>query len=639
MCGITGCIADINTETLQKMTDVISHRGPDFKSVESIGNVHLGHTRLSIVDLNNASNQPLWDKHQTACIVFNGEIYNFLELKEDLMHKGYEFQSSGDTEVLLNMYIEYGVSMFTKINGIFALAIWDTRTNELVIAKDHFGVKPLYYAHNEEGFFFSSEIKSILYSKKVKKEVCLSSLYRSLIFMWSPGEETIFEGIKKVLPAHYLIVKENMVIQNKCYWKWPNYNPSDKSVSEIKEQLSKTLQDSVKNQMISDVPVGTFLSGGLDSSLITAMADKATNKKIESFTIDTDSDKTDGDGFVNDLPYAKEAADSLSIPLNIVKAKPDIIKSLPKMVYHLEELQSDPAGINVMMISELARKKGIKVLLSGTGGDDVFTGYRRHFAVGIEKYWDFLPVFFRRIIKKISSKFINFGVLGRRVAKAFYYADLNEDERLLGYFYWMDPALVKDLFVKEAADKININIMSPLKNSLNDISTKNKTERMLHIERMHFLADHNLAYTDKMSMAHGVEVRVPFLDVELAEVASRINSKFKQKHKEGKWILKKVAEKYLPKNIIYRSKTGFGAPLRTWLNNDLKECIDYYLSEEKLLERGLFNPESVSQLILDDRKGKGDFSYTIFALLYLEIWFETFIDNEDPQQVEIKITK
>jgi len=637
MCGITGCVGDISPNSLRKMTDIISHRGPDFQSFESIDNVHFGHTRLSILDLNDSSNQPLWDANKLACIVFNGEIYNFKILKKELIKKGYIFKSSGDTEVLVNMYLEYGVSMFRKLNGIFALAIWDTRTKNLIIAKDHFGVKPLYYSCNNNGFFFSSEIKSILASNKIQKEININSLYRSLVFMWSPGKETIFKNIFKVSPGHYMIITDGNINEDVCYWEWPEYKPNKLSLSENKDMICKSLEESIKSQLISDVPIGTFLSGGLDSSLITSIASKSKDIVIESFTIDTNLDKKNGDGFINDLPYAKKVSDDLSVPLNIVKSEPDIINDLPKMVYHLEELQSDPAGINVMMITKLAKSKGIKVLLSGTGGDDIFSGYRRHFAIMFEKYWSFLPNFIRKHIKLLSSKFSNFGPKGRRIAKAFSYADISSDERLISYFYWIDPVKAKNLFVDDISKNLNKNILnSPIKDSLKKIKTQNSLERMLHIEKSHFLSDHNLPYTDKMSMANGIEVRVPFLDENLLQSASQINSKLKQKKSEGKWILKKVAEKFISKKVIYRSKTGFGAPLRFWLNNELRDYVDFYLSEVNIKKRGIFKYEEIKKLINDDRKGIGDYSYTIFALLYLEIWFETFMDNNNLKQVSIR---
>ena len=635
MCGITGCNADIESEVLQNMTDILSHRGPDFSATESIGNIHFGHTRLSILDLNESSNQPLWDIDKTACIVFNGEIYNYKKLKERLIKRGYRFKSKGDAEVLLNMYIEYGSEMLNDIDGIFAFAIWDTKHEELFLARDQFGIKPLYYIENESGFFFSSEIKSILLSKCVKKEININALYKSLIFMWSPGKETIFKGIYKLPPASFLIVKNKRIKSMESYWNWDEYSPKKNKVNDIKKNLLESLGKTVDDQLVSDVPIGTFLSGGLDSSLITALALRK-NNNIQSFTIDTNQKNIDDDGFINDLPYAKEASKFFLNKLNIVKAESTIVKNLPNMIYHLEELHSDPAPINVQKICALARKKGIKVLLSGAGGDDIFTGYRRHIAIRSEQFWSFLPLFLRKGLKYLSSLMFRFGSFGRRINKAFYYADLEKDERLFSYFYWADPKKVKLLFNDNIQDSLDNDINKPFINSLRGLKTNCQLEKMLHLERVHFLSDHNLSYTDKMSMSEGVEVRVPFLSLRNSKIASEIDNSIKQKNNTGKWILKKVAEEFLPKKIIYRSKTGFGAPLRTWLKNDLKSYIDEYLSKERIESRGIFKFEKVNQMIQDDRNGIGDFSYIIFGLLYLEIWFETFIDNENPKEVSLK---
>ena len=626
MCGIAGAYGQLSQNELKNMVRAMSHRGPDYSSYESIDNVHLGHVRLSIIDLSSASNQPLWNVDNTACVIFNGEIYNFKALKVSLEQKGYLFNSNGDAEVLLNLYVEYGTDLFEHLNGIFSFAIWDQKKQVLLLARDQFGVKPLYYFKNDEGFYFASEIKSLIQVDSLKKSINYDALLSTFVFLWSPGEDTLLEGVNKVKPSHYIVVEKGQMQRQTRFWSWPDYQVNDSSTEEVAVDVIQSLQASVTDQLVSDVPVGAFLSGGLDSSLLVALAKKVGAKNLECFTIDIGSTSQGNDGFTDDLPYAKKAAEHLAVPLNILKVTPDIVSLLPKMIYHLDELQADIAPINLMLICEHAKSKGIKVLLSGAGGDDIFTGYRRHYAVSIEKYWSWLPTPLRLFLKLTTGLLPKHNVHGRRISKAFKYGNLDSDERLLSYFYWMDPEVARDLFVDEIQNKLSDSPMDFILDELSQKGNLNPVEKMLHLERNYFLVDHNFNYTDKMSMASGVEVRVPFMDKRVVNCAAGIDVKLKQKGKVGKWILKKSAEALLPKNIIYRSKSGFGAPLRDWLKGDLSDFVDEYLSVEKVNERGIFNSNKIQNLLNEDRRGNEDYSYSIFALLCFEIWCQKFLD-------------
>lgn len=640
MCGIVGGFGKLSETNLCKMIDVIAHRGPDNKSYEIINNVHLGYVRLSVIDLSEASNQPLWDINKKACIIFNGEIYNYKALRSELEKMNYIFKSHGDAEVLLNLYLEYGVSIFNKIEGMFAFVIWDTVKEELLVARDHYGIKPLYYCHNEDGFYFASEIKALLQIDNFNKSINYDALLRTLTFLWSPGEETLLSAVKKVKPGHYLVIKNGQICENVCYWQWPEYKPIYSKIDESVYAILQTLQKSVKDQLVADVPVGAFLSGGLDSSLIVALAKRAQekNKRFECFTIDLNIKDQENEGFADDLPYAEIVAKALSIPLYVLNVNPDIVELLPKMVYHLDELQADPASINVLLIAEEAKKHGIKVLLSGTGGDDLFTGYRRHFAVNYEKLWIWLPSFLKRLLGYLIKLLPKGNTICRRVSKLFQYADLPENERILSYFYWIDPQLVKDLFVDEIKEKLSNSPMDFMLQELISRPERSPVEKMLYLERSYFMVDHNLNYTDKMSMACGIEVRLPFLNRNVVTTASMVDVKLKQKGSIGKWILKKAAEKLLPNNIIYRPKTGFGVPLRIWLKKDLTPIINKYLNEECIKTRGIFKPEKIQHILRDVLQGKADYTYTIFALICFEMWCQIFIDNKKdfeyfPQQL------
>tara|TARA_R110002126_G_scaffold110918_1_gene248360 strand:- start:72720 stop:74663 length:1944 start_codon:yes stop_codon:yes gene_type:complete len=628
MCGIAGVVGSCPPQQLQAMANKMSHRGPDNLSVLSFGNIHLAHARLSIIDLSPHSNQPLWDIKRKSCIVFNGEIYNYKALRDELVTLGYTFVSDGDVEVIVNLYLHYGIACLEKLNGIFSFALWDTRSSELLLVRDPFGVKPLYYTEAQDGFYFSSEMKSLLVNPNIARELNYDAIFRSLVFLWSPGPETVLANIFKLEPGTYLRVKDRNIIEKTQYSEWPHYQPEKTSVKQACDALQEALKTSVTEQLVSDVPVGSFLSGGLDSSLIVAMAKKTGLSDFECFTIKSEGAHKNNDGFVDDLPYARTVAKHVGVHLNEVEVKPDMFKRLAWMMYHLDEPQADPAPLNVSLICEEARKKGIKVLFSGAGGDDVFTGYRRHYAIKLEKYWSWLPVRMRRGLQQRSEHLPKRDPKLRRLAKMFAYAGESKDARLLSYFYWIKPEVVRELFTDEIKNKLSDNPMAGLLDELKNRPEKNELEKMLYLERRYFLVDHNLNYTDKMSMAHGVEVRVPFLDKRVAECASRIHTKFKQHGCHGKWILKKMAERYLPKSVIYRSKAGFGAPLRDWLKHDLKELVDELLGEKSLTQRGLFKYEAVQMLIIEDRRGEQDYSYPIFALLCIELWCRIFIDGD-----------
>ena len=627
MCGITGGVGRLSEDILSNMVNKIHHRGPDNQSWEIDGEVYLGHTRLSIIDLSPESNQPLWDSTGRGCIVFNGEIYNYKTIREELVEQGVVFKSHGDAEVLLNLYLKHGEKALNQLEGIFSFCIWDKQENALFIARDHFGVKPLYYAQNDQGFYFSSEIKSLLCVPSISRELHPDALFRSLVFLYSPGEDTLFKSIKKVRPGHFMQIKQHKVVRYEQYWRWPEYQPGSLDADSQANMVLDSVGQAVDQQLVADVPVGAFLSGGLDSSLLVALASKKQN--IRCFTIDSTQGSDANDGFEDDLPYAKKVAEHLGVELDILKATPDIVQQLPEMIYYLDELQADPAPLNVLMICEQAQKQGMKVLLSGAGGDDVYSGYRRHVAIQLEKYWDWLPSPVRTLLKQTTSLLPKSNPTARRIAKAFSYANLDDNQRLLSYFYWIDPDTVRGLFKPEIQSQLSQNPMSPILQGLEQLDCDDPLEKMLYLERNYFLVDHNFNYTDKMSMARGVEVRVPFLDKNIADKARHIPSSLKQKGKVGKWILKKAAEKCLPHHIIYRPKSGFGAPLRKWLKTDLLPLVDDLLSAEKINARGIFDPTKVATLIHDDRSGKEDYSYPIFALLCFEIWCQKFVDNND----------
>ena len=636
MCGLGGYMlsqAQFPTQNiLETIINQILHRGPDGQGVYENRNhkIGLAHTRLSIQDLSSNGHQPMINENGTVVLVYNGELYNFKELRSELEKKGKKFKSHSDTEVLLNLYLNEGQKMLSKLNGIFTFAIWDQRNKTFFIARDNFGVKPLYYLTLNDNFFFASEIKALVPFLEKFKTINFEALNKYLTYLWCPGKDTPFKYVHKLLPGEALLVSEGKI---KKSWKWyypPVFNKKTKKFMSKETAINCTrthLRRAVNRQMIADVPVGAFLSGGLDSSAVVAFA-REQNKNIQCFTIDTQDSYEKGD--TDDLPYARKVAKHLDVPLEIVKVSSDkMAGDIEKMIKILDEPIADPAALNVFYISELARKNGIKVLLSGAGGDDIFTGYRRHNALMHEHLWRWLPKKIQVSLFNISSKLDQKNNFFRRIAKLLKGANLDGDERIVNYFTWNERNDINQLFTSEFKSKLNNSIASSTMIEYLSQIPKNtsKLDRMLSLEQQFFLADHNLIYTDRMSMALGVEVRVPFLDKELVEFAFNIPDQYKQKETEGKWVLKKALEKYLPREVIYRPKTGFGVPLRRWMRNDLRDYLGKNLSFQNVKDRGLFNPKAVKKLIEDNDKGKIDASYTLFSLLCIEIWCKNYIQN------------
>ncbi len=635
MCGIAGFSGNFDQSLLERMGSLIAHRGPDDSGIYWVGNkgIGLAHRRLSIIDLSPLGHQPMWDGTKKVVIVFNGEIYNYRELREELLKEGFVFKSHSDTEILLNLYLRDGTDMLRLLNGIFSFALWDTRTESLFIARDGVGVKPLYYAETPKGFLFASELKALLQEPSVDRTINTQAVHYYLTYLWAPAPHTMLKSVKKLKPGGGVVVKKGRIQRH-----WQFYDlPYDQAIENISVEDAKTcvrdhIRQAVRRQMVADVPVGAFLSGGLDSSAVVAFAREITDgRKLQCFTIGFKDKASREEGMIDDLPYAKAVAEHLGVELNTIYVdSTDMAMCLEKMIYHLDEPQADPAPINALLISKLAREHGIKVLLSGAGGDDIFTGYRRHYALMQEKFWTWMPKNARCCLSSIAANVPASNPSLRRISKAFQYANLDGDERLISYFFWTKPEAMLDLYgpeMRQSAGSVSASV--PLLESLANLDRNvAPINRMLYLEGKHFLADHNLNYTDKMSMANGVEVRVPLLDPDLMALAARLPVRFKQRGRVGKWIFKKAMEPFLPGSVIYRPKTGFGAPLRRWIKHELRPVIDDALSSASLKKRGLFDPEGVSRLVRSDESGRLDGSYTIFSLVCIELWCRLFLDRQ-----------
>jgi asparagine synthase (glutamine-hydrolysing) len=629
MCGIFGIIdkkKNVDVVIVKLACNKIAHRGPDDEGFFVKENIGLGHRRLSILDLSASGHQPMISADEKHIIIFNGEIYNHNELRENYL-KEFQFKSTSDTETLLEGFVKYGEDFIANLNGIFAFAILNLETNSLFIARDHLGVKPLYYYNDDNYFIFSSEIKAFSVIPNLNLKVDKTALFEYLTFLWTPGEKTPYQNVKKLPPASSITIDIINVtklesISSKQFYEIPiNESLSFSSEEQAIDELEIVLLKAVERQLLADVPVGFFLSGGLDSSLLVAMAKKITgNKQLQTFTINAKLNSNE-DGFTDDLFYAKKVAAYLDVKLEIVDADVDILKDFDKMIWHLDEPQADPAPLNVLNICKKAKEMGYKVLIGGAGGDDLFSGYRRHQAINAEKYLKYMPSFLGKVLNAIITAIPSKSTSVRRLKKLSDGFGESEEQRVIDYFHWLPTNVVKSLFIpsvetdKFSPDDYMYKLLEKVKNN------KNWLNKILFLEQRSFLVDHNLNYTDKMSMAVGVEARVPFLDIELVNFAARLPHTLKMKNNETKYLLKKVAERYLPKEIIYRPKTGFGAPVRKWILNDLELMISERLLKDS---NNIFDISKIKLLIEQNKSGKIDASYAIFCLLAIYSWMNQF---------------
>ena len=630
MCGIAGFSGTFAEDALREAGQVLAHRGPDdsglYLNDDGIGLIH---RRLSIIDLSPLGAQPMASADGSVVVTFNGEIYNYRELREQLVARGDRFRGSSDTEVLLALYLRDGDAMLHQLNGIFAFALWDGRDRSLLVARDAMGVKPLYYASSSQGFAFASEIKGLLRLLPESRELDSVALHRYLTFLYCPGDRTLLRGVRKLGPGEALRVRAGRIERHWTWYRLPFFTPARPALHQ-EDVLTGTVDHvrrAVQRQLVADVPVGAFLSGGLDSSAVVTFA-REQIPDIRCFTIETVGAQDPGS--TDDLPYARRVAKHLSVPLDVVTVDAaDMAQDLEEMVWQLDEPLADPAPLNVLYISRLARGHGMKVLLSGAGGDDLFSGYRRHVAVNYEGWWRWLPRPVRGALDAVAGRMNQRRAVSRRLARMFMGAELDGDAHMAHYFRWIRESELLPLYTpdvraaigREAVDQPLLDFLSALP------ATVQPLNRMLALEQRFFLVDHNLTYTDKMGMAAGVEVRVPYLDVDLVDFAARIPADLKQRGPVGKWVFKKAMEPFLPHDVIYRPKTGFGAPVRRWMERDLRPLLVDVLSPANLKARGLFDPGAVQRLLERNEQGALDGAYSLLSILSVELWCRRFLDE------------
>ncbi|MBK7811447.1 MAG: asparagine synthase (glutamine-hydrolyzing) [Saprospiraceae bacterium] len=629
MCGIFGAIKQEVDIPIDLVKNLLMHRGPDDCGSYKDGNLILAHVRLSILDLSEAGHQPMFSSDSNYCLIFNGEIYNYLELKTELLEY-FQFKSETDTEVLLYALIKWGTSCLNKINGIFSFAFFDKIQNQLLVVRDQFGIKPLYYFLDENSFYFSSELKAIIPFLS-NLEVEPQGIQNYLYLMYSPGQHTFLSQIKKLAPGHAIMYQMDTNSHQLFQYYEHILSKSlmvDKPINESLNQLEDILIRNIELQLNADVPVGFMLSGGLDSSLILALARRI--KPTQDFTAYTisPSENYKKEGFSDDSYYAKLLCEHLHIKHQIISQDDFGMNEIDHLVYHLEEPQPDISPLLVGRIAEQARKDGVYVLLSGAGGDDYFSGYRRHQAVYYHQLLSQIP-FSKSILQFVLKSIRKDSILARRLGKflkAFH--SKSSEPNLAALYGWIDFYLLEPLFNKEfisfGSSNHPIDLFQLEYDKLGDLDVLNK---LLSIDSKYFLPDHNLNYVDKLSMASGVEVRVPLVNLELAKFSATLPLKYKMKGSQTKYLLRKLAAKHIPPEIINRPKTGFGGPLRSWFKGESGVQFLDILENKDYCFRTIFNVEELTKLYKLNAAGKVDASYTLFGVLLLESSLRQFYFN------------
>jgi len=616
-----GSEATVSPALVKAMADTMYHRGPDDEGYYVSGPIGLGFRRLSIIDL-QSGHQPVSNEDGTIQIIFNGEIYNFQELRTFLLSKGHVFKTHSDTEVIVHLYEELGPQCLEKLRGMFAFAIWDENTKTLFLARDRVGIKPLYYCLTDTSLVFASEIKAILADPSIDREIAPEMIDRFLTFLYVPGEETLLKGIRKLAPGHYLLVRDGKAVIEQ-YWDLRFAEPT-RSLKDAEADLLSLLAEAVELHMIADVPVGVLLSGGVDSTGVLSFAVHGTDKEISSFTVGFS-----GGEVADERPYARLAAERFGTQHHeMTISANDFASFLPQYVWHMEEPVCEPPAVALYYVSKLARNY-VKVLLSGEGGDEAFAGYSNYRNL----------VWLERIKRGLSP--LNGAVAGGlalanavfrlpRVAKYvplmndrfpdYYYSRTSNPYRYagnrLGKVYSADFA--------QAIDREHS--LEPVRELQTHVRGQNTLNAMLYIDTKTWLPDDLLIKADKMTMANSIELRVPLLDHQVLEFAASLPPSFKLKGATTKFILKKALSQRIPKEIRDRKKTGFPVPYESWLRKDLKDVVWGVLTDRKTINRGYFRKDAIEALLRANSNG-ADYSKEIFSLLSLELWLRTFLDR------------
>ena len=626
MCGICGKLALDGTtpqkDLILKMSDTLRHRGPDDEGIYIGKNIGLGHRRLSIIDL-STGHQPLSNEDDTIWIVFNGEIYNFLEIRPNLISRGHRFKTKTDTETVIHLYEEYGVDCVQHLRGMFALAIWDEKKRRLFLARDRIGKKPLCYSFTKNSFVFASELKAILEDIDINKEINLEAIHHYLTYQYVPSPLTIFTQIKKLPPGHIMVVEDGKIKRLERYWR-PEYTPKTSlSEPEIIESILEILKEATRIRLISDVPLGAFLSGGIDSSATVAMMSQLMDKPVKTFSI----------GFpeasFNELSFARVIADRFKTEHHEEIVKPDALDILPKIVWHYNEPYADSSCIPTYYLSQMTRQN-VTVALNGDGGDEIFAGYERYLAYKLTSYYEKVPKFIRDGILNTLKAFPESSLRQDFIRKAKRFTEVMTEPKERRYIRWLSifsNEMKERIYSEEMKERMrSIDSVEMVADSFKRSGTDDLLDTLLFVDTLNYLPEDLMVKVDIASMAHSLECRSPFLDHKLVEFAASIPSCLKLKGRKTKYILKKALAKILPEEILNRGKMGFGVPLSFWFRRELKDYTQEILLCKKA-DRGYFEQKEIKNLIEEHTSGRTNHSYRIFSLLMLELWHQTFVDK------------
>ena len=629
MCGIVG-IANTNSragerEILEKMNAAIRHRGPDDDGFYLKENVALGMRRLAIIDLAHGK-QPIHNADQTKWIVFNGEIYNYRELRADLERRGHEFYTDSDTEAIVHLYDEYGADCVQHLRGMFAFAIWDEIDKSLFIARDRVGKKPLLYSHQPNGdLIFGSEFQALLAHPDVSREINYAAIDDYLSYLCVPAPQTVFKQIRKLEPAHWMRWKDGQ-IETKRYWL-PDFSKKIKiSQIEAEEETLRILRESTKLRMISEVPLGAFLSGGVDSSTVVALMAEESSQPVKTFSIGFEEQD------FSELKYARQVAEYVGAEYHEFIVRPDVREILPTLVEHYGEPYADSSAIAAYCVARETRRH-VTVALNGDGGDESFAGYERYFAMRLAEKYRNIPGVLRKTLIEAIINFAPASEVKRgsrlRDAKRFVKAaSLPTAER---YFFWMsaiDRDLKENLYTSGFKNKIGrTNAAEILETWFAKSNGSGIVDATMFTDQQTYLPNDLLVKVDIASMANSLEARSPFLDHKVIEFAASLPETIKLRGAETKYLLKKVASRVVPRDVLYRKKMGFGVPLNHWFRGELKDFVRENLLSEKFARRDVVKAEAVENLVEKHLSGERDFTAQIWTLLMLELWFQKFIDG------------
>ena len=622
MCGIAGKVvfdqSVVDQHDVRRMCNTLVHRGPDAEGIHVGPGVGLGQRRLSVIDLSDAAIPPLASEDETLWIVFNGEIYNYRELRQELLARGHRFRTATDTEVLLHLYEEEGEECLTKLRGMFAFAIWDTRSQTLFAARDRLGKKPFVYARTPRAFLFGSEIKAIMTDPDMRSAPNFRAIDQYLTWQYVPSPQTAFDGVFKLPPAHFLRCDARGKVEIRRFWLPPNGPKFDQATQDIEDELGRLLRECVRMRMIADVPLGALLSGGIDSGSVVALMAQESSRPVKTFSIGFDDDE------FNELPYARMVAERYGTDHHEFLVRPSAVETLPQLVRLYNEPFADSSAIPTWYVSNMTREH-VTVALTGDGGDESFAGYTRYGQILAWSRFDVIPSPIRGMLgafaEHVTDQFPYSNVTARlgRGIKMFA-SNLPERYRLIMSI--LKTAEKRELYTPQFKALTAGNEVGGL--DLPWDASMDSLDWMMRNDQSYYLPECLMVKADIASMANSLELRAPFLDHQLVEFAARVPSRLKHDGTTGKQLLRKVVRELLPPDILAKRKTGFGVPLAKWFRGELAPLLRATLLDDRAADRNLFKPRVVRRMVEEHHRGARDWSNRLWALLFLELWFREF---------------